>query len=223
MYNTIIIEDDPMVMDINIGYTKKCANIRVVQTFKNGREALDYINKGNSVDLIILDVFMPEMNGIEFLANLRESGNTCCVIPVTAANERNYVEKIYSYNVVDYLAKPFTEKRFKKAIKKFIDYKEALKKSPVVSQKTLDMIFNPQPSKTEPKPPKIDPFTLVMITDFMKAHKNEFLSVKEIASGVNLSLATVRGYMNHLYDEGHIKIGRNLKTKGKPAVLYRYI
>lgn len=222
MYNTIIIEDDPMVMDINCSYISKCSKIRIVATFKNGREALEYILAGNPVDLVILDVYMPEMNGIEFLHNLRTSGNSCHVIPVTAANERENVAKILKYNVTDYLVKPFGESRLLQAINKFLTCKEISNKIPPVSQGELDEIFNPQTQKEEKREKPIDPRTLEIISSYMKKSKNKAIPIKDIAETVKLSPVTVRRYLNHLKNEGIVTTRLNYSTGGKPAVLYIY-
>ena len=71
MYKVLVVEDDPMVRMINEQYVLMNKDFCIASSVKNGQEALDYI-KENKVDLVILDVFMPFMNGVEFLKKLRE-------------------------------------------------------------------------------------------------------------------------------------------------------
>ena len=69
MYKALIVEDDPMVAMINEQYVSKNKNFVVVRTCRNGQEALDFLlsSDGKDVDLVIMDVFMPYLSGIETL------------------------------------------------------------------------------------------------------------------------------------------------------------
>ena len=71
MYNVLIVEDDPMVAMINEQYVCRNKNFKVVKSCRNGQEALEYLDN-NTVDLIIMDVFMPYMDGIEALKKISE-------------------------------------------------------------------------------------------------------------------------------------------------------
>ena len=72
MYNVLIVEDDPMVAMINEQYVCRNKNFHVVKTCRNGQEAIDFLEAGAQIDLIIMDVFMPYMNGIETLKKIRQ-------------------------------------------------------------------------------------------------------------------------------------------------------
>ena len=92
MYNVLIVEDDPMVAMINEQYVNRHKDFKVVGKCKDGELALSYIQE-NPVDLIILDVFMPRMNGFETLRELRKEHKSVDVIMVTAANDRESLEE----------------------------------------------------------------------------------------------------------------------------------
>ena len=92
MYKVLIVEDDPMVAMINEQYVCRNKSFLVQKTCRNGQEALEYLESQNteangdsSIDLVIMDVFMPLMNGIETLKKIREKKLDCEVIMVTAA------------------------------------------------------------------------------------------------------------------------------------------
>ena len=82
MYKVLIVEDDPMVAMINEQYVNKNKDFSVVKSCRNGQEALDFLQSpdGEKIDLVIMDVFMPYLNGVETLKKIREAKLHCEVI-----------------------------------------------------------------------------------------------------------------------------------------------
>ena len=107
MYQVIIVEDDPMVAEIDKQYVEHNNKMNIAGVFQNGQDALEFC-RNNPVDLIMLDYYMPVMDGRTFLTNLRAEGILADVIMVTAASEASRVSELYSYGVSDYLIKPFS-------------------------------------------------------------------------------------------------------------------
>ena len=86
MYRTVIIEDDPVITQLNRQYVEKDSRFTVVQTFSAAHPALFWL-RNNLVDLIILDMYMPQMSGLELLRILRAEGVNADVIMVTSADD----------------------------------------------------------------------------------------------------------------------------------------
>ena len=124
MYQVIIVEDDPMVAEIDKQYVEHNSKMAIAGIFQNGQEALDFV-RTHPVDLIMLDYYMPVMDGRTFLVKLRAEGILADVIMVTAASEARHVSELYSYGVSDYLIKPFDYNRFQTALQKFVSRREA--------------------------------------------------------------------------------------------------
>ena len=124
MYQVIIVEDDPMVAEIDKQYVEHNSKMAIAGIFQNGQDALDFV-RTHPVDLIMLDYYMPVMDGRTFLVKLRAEGILADVIMVTAASEARHVSEPYSYGVSDYLIKPFDYNRFQTALQKFVARKEA--------------------------------------------------------------------------------------------------
>ncbi|WP_340077787.1 LytTR family DNA-binding domain-containing protein [Leptobacterium sp. I13] len=108
----IAIDDEPMALEIIKDYIEKIPYIKSCHTFTNAIEALAYVQQ-NRVDLIFLDINMPDLSGIQFLKALDTKIPT---ILTTAYSE--YALQSYDFDVVDYLLKPIAFDRFLKAVQK---------------------------------------------------------------------------------------------------------
>ena len=91
MYRTVIVEDDPMIASINQTFLSRDPRFSLAAVFHSGQEALEWLRK-RPVELLILDVYMPRMSGLELLRELRAEEITLDVIMVTAANDSKTVD-----------------------------------------------------------------------------------------------------------------------------------
>jgi response regulator of citrate/malate metabolism len=221
MYKVLIVEDDPMVAMINEQYIKRNKNFQIVGKCNDGMSALDFL-ENNTVDLLILDVFMPKMDGFETLRQIRNKQITVDAIMVTAANERESLEEALHLGIVDYLVKPFTFDRFQMALEKYIAQNNALKDIETLNQKSIDHIIDNARKKSEDLYPKgIQEKTIELIMEYLKANKNRWFTGDEIAEKINLTGVTVRRYMNYLAESGRVVGEMNYETGGRPCMRYK--
>jgi DNA-binding LytR/AlgR family response regulator len=115
--NCIIVDDDKLVCKILEGYVKKYSTLNLIGSFSDPVEARNILTRRHDIDLIFLDIQMPEMNGFDFIGSLDSPPN---IIIISSAEE--YALKAFDFNVVDYLLKPISYSRFCKAIDKTIRY-----------------------------------------------------------------------------------------------------
>jgi DNA-binding LytR/AlgR family response regulator len=115
--NCIIVDDDKMSCKILEGYVAKSTSLSLIGVFNDSVAARNILTRRQDIDLIILDIEMPEMNGFDFIGSLDFPPN---IIIVSSAEE--YALKAFDFNVVDYLLKPVSYGRFCKAIDKTIRY-----------------------------------------------------------------------------------------------------
>jgi DNA-binding LytR/AlgR family response regulator len=115
--NCIIVDDDKMTCKILEGYVSKSTSLNLVGSFSDSVTARNIITERKDIDLVILDIEMPEMDGFDFIVSLDSPPN---IIIVSSAEQ--YAVKAFDFNVVDYLLKPVTYGRFIKAIDKTIRY-----------------------------------------------------------------------------------------------------
>ena len=226
-YNVLIVEDDPMVAMINEQYVRKNKQFTVLGACRNGQEALDFLEE-NAADLIILDVYMPIMDGVETLKQLRQRKCSAEVIMVTAANDAGTLESTMHLGVLDYLIKPFAYERFQVALEKFEAKRTALSSATVLDQSSVDSIIGnthhasqgggSESGKEYPK--GIQEKTLMHILSYLDEQEG-WLNGDVIAENVGLSAVTVRHYMNYIVNTGKASESINYETGGRPCVLYR--
>ena len=221
MYKVLIVEDDPMVAMINEQYIKRNKNFEIVGKCSDGLSALEFL-ENNTVDLLILDVFMPKMDGFETLRQIRNKQIVVDAIMVTAANERESLEEALHLGIVDYLVKPFTFDRFQMALEKYIAQNNALKDIETLNQKRIDHIFDNSRKKSDDLFPKgIQESTLIIIMEYLNSNKGKWFTGDDIAAKVGLTSVTVRRYMNYLAESGRVVSKINYETGGRPCMLYK--
>jgi len=221
MHKVLIVEDDPMVAMINERYVKKNKLFCVAGSVRSGQEAISFLEK-EAVDLIILDVYMPYLDGIETLKKIREMNIPSEVIMVTAANDASTLEKTVHLGVVDYLIKPFAYERFQVALEKYISHVAVIRNSDSLNQNIIDSYFASSAKSESSRYPKgIQEKTVSLILECFQ-NKDDYLSGDMIAEKTGLSNVTVRHYMSYLVKDGKIVETVNYGTGGRPSMLYKF-
>ena len=228
MYRTVIIEDDPVITQLNRQYVEKDSRFTVVQTFSAAHPALFWL-RNNLVDLIILDMYMPQMSGLELLRILRAEGVNADVIMVTSADDAATIESCLRLGVTDYLIKPFGYERFQLALKNFCDHWDTIHQDPnhphKFTQNQLDnVLLHLTASSPPPAPggmPKgLQSQTLTLLQDYLKENPQGH-TCDDIASHVGLSVVTVRRYMNYLAEQHLVDSDMDYNTGGRPCIVYK--
>lgn len=214
----LIVEDDPMVAHIHKHYLDELKNFEIVDVIENGLLGYEYLRENSDkIDIVILDVHMPKMSGLEMLKRLREEGNNVSVIPITAINDNRTISEFLNLGVVDYLVKPFTQERFNQAVYKCeLKYKAFANQK--LSQSDIDQIFS---SKQELNLPKgLQEKTLTYILEKLSDHKKELIDVEDISKITNLSKVSLRKYLDYLTENNTIEKKIDYGTVGRPKYKY---
>lgn len=223
MYKAIIVEDDPMVIDIDRQYLEAHGEIAIAGAFSNGRAALEYV-RAYPADLAIVDYYMPVASGHEFVRACCDEGLHLDIIMITANNDAKEVAALMRLGVIDYLVKPFTRDRFSRAIQRFLARRAVLHSGEGLSQKDIDRLLSgAPPAETTQKllDKGLQQKTLELISDFLEKHNGEYLSNEAISKKVGLSKITVRRYLNYLLEAGEITSEIDYATGGRPSMRYR--
>lgn len=111
--NCIIIDDEEMARVIIAQFITDYSDIEIAAQFSNALQAIKYLNH-NEVDLIFLDIHMPDFTGFDFIQTIKNPPNI-----VLVTSDRNFAIEAFEYDcIIDYLVKPITKDRFEKAIHK---------------------------------------------------------------------------------------------------------
>ena len=223
MIHTIIVEDDPMVAQINCQYLQRLEDFQVDAVFGSGKAALDYV-RGNSADLLILDVYMPGLSGLELLYQIRTEHIRLSAIMVTGAIEMETVEEALRLGIVDYLIKPFSFQRFQEAIEKYLLKMNLLKTCQTANQTVVDQLMHT--SFSHDKESKelrkgLNQKTLDYIFRYLKEHPRQKHTCESLSRVSGLSKVTVRRYLNYLIEVDQAVSSIDYETGGRPRVLYR--
>ncbi|MBN9296103.1 MAG: response regulator transcription factor [Filimonas sp.] len=115
MMKCVAIDDEPLALQLVQGFAQKTGTLDVVATFTDAVRAKDYLQQ-NDIDLLFLDIQMPDINGLDFFSSLEKKP---LVIFTTAFSQ--YAVEGFNLDAVDYLVKPFDFERFQKAVNKAAD------------------------------------------------------------------------------------------------------
>ena len=216
----LFADDDPEIREV-VRILLEHEGFEVIEA-SNGKEAVD--KSGGSVDLIILDYYMPLMTGQEFIDRLHSMGKAPSVIMVTSAGDSAIVQELLSRGVLDYLVKPFERSRFRQALSRFAQTRSCLDGSPELNQAEIDRLL----SHAQPASPScqtelakgLSETTLTLIRNFLKSRPGELFSSEQIAEQVHLSRITIRRYMNYMLEIGEIVSSVDYQTGGRPSIKY---
>ena len=218
MYQTVIVEDDPTISLLHRTFLARDNRFALAHAFSNGHEALEWLLH-HTADLIILDVYMPRMTGLELLRTLRMEGIGIDVIMVTAANDSKTVDALLKLGVTDYLVKPFAASRFQQALDTFCQHREAVSHDNV-SQQDLDALF-PSAAPAVSIPKGLQTRTLDRIRACLRQISQAGATCETIADCSGFSTVTVRRYLTYLVSQGEAVTQVNYDTGGRPCMLYR--
>ncbi|MCA9725470.1 response regulator [Kurthia gibsonii] len=224
MIDVVLIEDDPMVRQVNRQFLEQIEGIRIVGVAKDGIEGVEQL-KTLAPDVALMDIFMPEQDGIKTLQQIRDQGLPVDVIAVTAANDMKTIEKMLQLGVYDYIMKPFTFDRMKQTIQQYLAYKAYITKKEALNQDELDQLLHPTRETDhyhDALPKGLNGATLQKIIQFIGEQTGAVTAI-EVAQGVGLARVTARRYLDYLEKQRQVVIDIQYGGVGRPVNQYRIV
>jgi response regulator of citrate/malate metabolism len=220
---TLIVEDDPIAAAAHANYVGRVRGFEVTASAAVGVEALRTLAT-TAVDLVLLDVHLPDMSGLEVLRRMRAAGHTTDVIMVTRARDLAVVQAAISFGATQYLVKPFTAGAVRAKLESFLEYRSRLRSGPVVAQGDVDDLFDSLRGVAEAGglPKGVSRESLDAVTRALAGAEPAGLTAVEVAEMVGASRVTARRYLEYLAETGlsvrHARYGGT----GRPQVEYRW-
>jgi response regulator of citrate/malate metabolism len=220
MRDVLVVDDDFMVAEIHRKFTDRVAGFRAVGVARTGAEALERAATLRP-DLILLDVYLPDLTGLEVLQRLRSGGDRVGVVMITAARELDTVAGALDGGAADYLIKPFEFEQFAAKLLAFAAREDALTGSTGVDQTLVDTLFGASsngPPSAEPLPKGLGAETGRLVLAAVGAAGE--VSAAECAERVGISRVSARRYLEHYLNTGELTL-RLQYGAGRPERRYR--
>ncbi|MGN7781957.1 response regulator [Mycolicibacterium sp. 22603] len=219
MRDVLIVDDDFMVADIHRRFVERIDGYRPVAVANSGAEAL-----AKAADLrpalILLDVYLPDMTGLEVLHRLRAGGDHVGVIMITAARELDTVRGALDGGAADYLIKPFEFDQLRAKLVAFATRADALSADGGVDQSMVDALFGGTAAADAPEvlPKGLGAETGRLVLDAVRGAGE--VSAAECADLVGISRVSARRYLEHYLSTGVVEL-RLQYGSGRPERRYR--
>ncbi|UJL47192.1 response regulator [Virgibacillus sp. NKC19-16] len=222
----LIIEDDFRIAEINRRYVESLEGYMVQEVVKTGEEALTYLeNCMSRPQLILLDIYIPDVKGMELFWQIRHHYQDVDMIAVTAANEAATIEEALRGGAFDYIVKPVDADRFTQSLKRYKQYRSFFIAKEILGQRDIDSVTGnyhlTESSSTNANLPKgIDPITLNDIRDLLKSNKEKGITAVELSKLIGTSRSTARRYLEYLVSTSEIHTTLKYGSVGRPEREY---
>ncbi|MFI6879747.1 response regulator [Streptomyces sp. NPDC050400] len=216
----LVVEDDPVAADAHALYVDRVTGFRTVARAHTAAEARRVLDRA-AVDLILLDLHLPDGHGLALARSLRAAGHHADVIAVTSARDLAVVREGVSLGVVQYVLKPFTFATLRDRLVRYAEYRttsgEATGQDEV--DRALANLRSPAPAAL---PKGLSAPTLERVTQALREGSPEGLTAAAAAETVGISRITARRYLEHLVDAGRAARSPQYGQVGRPELIYTW-
>lgn len=229
----LVVDDEPLTAEAHGAYVTRLDGFELVGVVHDGRTALDRLRQPG-VDLVLLDLTLPDIHGIQLCRALRAAGSTVDVVAITAVRDVAVVKSAVSLGIVQYLIKPFGFATFADRLTGYLAFRRGLDQGEgQVTQTEVDASLATLRTTAAPSLAKgIAPETLAAVVEALRAASGTdsvqglaaggALSAGEVAAAVAVSRVTARRYLEHLADAGQVDRVPRYGAPGRPEHEYRW-
>jgi response regulator of citrate/malate metabolism len=230
LIQVMIVEDDETAAKIYEKFTDKAEGFEVISIANTGKQALDMLDVFTP-NLILLDVYLPDMKGTDLLWEIRKILRNVDVIMITAANDVGTVSEAIRGGAYSYLLKPIMINKYLEVLEQFKESRDKLVKLTTVEQEDVNDLFRVKKqreesvnrekiSKTLPK--GIDKHTLKKVRQQLN-NISENINADEFAKLIGASHSTSRRYLEYLVSINEMEVEVIYGIVGRPERRYRKI
>jgi response regulator of citrate/malate metabolism len=222
MIRTLVVDDDAMTASIHRSYVERVPGFEVVGEAHSGGQALE-LTRSLRPDLLLLDIYLPDMSGLDVLRALREASQPHVdVMAVTAAKDVSTLRTAIHGGVIHYLVKPFFFDTLRERLEAYAALHGRLERLRDPDQHDIDHVFSLLRTQGRHALPKgISAPTLELVVDALR-DTDEELTATAVADRTGVSRGTARRYLEYLALTGVIELALRYGTTGRPEHLYRW-
>jgi response regulator of citrate/malate metabolism len=220
--DVLVVDDDFMSASVHRAYAERVAGFRVVGEAHTGAEALLLVDRLEP-QLVLLDVYLPDMSGLDVIRVLRARQAPVDVIAVTAAKDVDTLRAAMQGGVVQYLVKPFLFDTFRDRLERYAALRGRFERLHEASQQDIDHLFSLLRAQGRGGLPKgISAPTLSLVVEALRDAEGEITAV-DVAARAGISRGTARRYLEYLASLGSVELKLRYGAAGRPEHLYRWL
>ena len=221
MIRVLVVDDDPMTASIHRSYVERVPGFEVIGEVHTGGDALAHVRSLHP-DLVLLDIYLPDMSGIEVLRELREHGSQVDVIAITAAKDVETLRAAIHGGIVHYLVKPFFFDALRERLESYAAHRTRLERLSEPEQADIDHVFALLRMHGRASLPKgISAPTLARVIEALRAAEGDATAVG-VSERAGISRGTARRYLEYLAATGAVELSLRYGVTGRPEHLYRW-
>ncbi|MEU9884468.1 response regulator [Sphaerisporangium sp. NPDC051011] len=223
MISVLIVEDEELTAEANRLYVGRVPGFQVLGVARTGDEALRFLRR-RPADLVLLDLYLPDMHGLDVCRALRAAGVLSDVIAVTSARDLAVVRSAVSVGVVQYLLKPFTFAALSEKLERYAEFRSSVGGQGEVSgQGEVDRALSAlRGTARVPLPKGMTQATLDAVAGELRRAQGG-LSAQAVGSAIGVSRVTARRYLEHLAGTGSVRRVPRYGGLGRPELLYQSV
>ncbi|TCC26244.1 response regulator [Kribbella sindirgiensis] len=219
MITVLVVDDDFMVARIHRGFVDRVDGFEVVGTANSGDQAVAALGE-LSPDLILLDLYLPDVFGLDLIARLRAVQPDVDILVITAAREADAVRGAVRQGVVNYLLKPFGFEDLRARLREYARRRASVPDQ-VTSQADVDRVLAPARQSVNRLPKGLSQETADLVTAALRAAPDN-LSAAECAEKVGISRVSARRYLEFFATQGQAEVSLRYGTTGRPERRYTW-
>ena len=219
MITVLVVDDDFRVARIHSAFVDRVDGFRTIGVAHTGQEAIR-LAVALVPDLILLDLYLPDVFGLDVLNRMRVAGVEGDAIVISAANESETVERAVKLGVVNYLLKPFTQADLLDRLTQYRATRRSRRPATLSDQAAVDQLLGRgDRARSEPLPKGLSTETAELIMTALTGADSE-LSAQECADAVGISRVSARRYLEHFVRQGRVAVTLRYGAVGRPERRY---
>jgi response regulator of citrate/malate metabolism len=216
----LVVEDDAVAAEAHAAYIERTRGFTLAGVAQSFQDAVRLLGE-HEIDLVLLDLHLPDGSGLDLLRQLRATAYPCDVIAVTSARDLEVVRRAVSQGIAAYVLKPFTYSMLESKLRQYATFRaEVERDAGAVSQADVDSMLGMLHSTQGPSvlPKGLSSETLDDVRGALT--QAEGMTATEVAELIGSSRVTARRYLEHLADDGVLERRTRFGGTGRPHVEY---